>query len=83
MADTDLHLLEQLLEDADESESELMARVFRAGLRQVWRERVLGRFLRGEIDRDTAVSEVGLDWVELTERQRDAAVEDLGWALGA
>jgi hypothetical protein len=54
---------------------------FQAGLRQLWRERELGRYLRGEINRDEAVKAVGIDWVEMAERQREAVLEDLAWAL--
>ncbi len=46
----------------DKSEAELMTLVFRVGLRQVWREHVLGRYLRGDLSRDDAVEAVGLDW---------------------
>jgi len=56
--------------------------VFRSGLRQLWRERILGRYLRGEIPCDEAVAAVGIDWVELAERQHEAMMEDLAWALG-
>lgn len=58
-----------------------MTLAFRAGVRQLWRERFLGCYLRGEIGRDEAVKAVGIDWVELAERQREAVLEDLEWAL--
>jgi hypothetical protein len=73
--------LDQLIRATDKSEAELMALVFRVGLRQVWREHVLGRYLRGDLSRDDAVEAVGLDWVELAERQHEAAMEDIAWAL--
>jgi hypothetical protein len=41
----------------------------------------LARYLKGEIGREEAVREAGLDWVELAERQRDAMLEDLEWAM--
>jgi hypothetical protein len=75
-------VLERLLDETQQTEPELMALVFRTGLRQVWREHVLGRYLRGEIEREEAAEAVGLDWVELAERQRDAALDDVDWALG-
>ncbi len=76
-------VLERLLIETQQTEPELMALVFRTGLRQVWREHVLGRYLRGEIEREEAAETVGLDWVELAERQRDAALDDVDWALVA
>ena len=50
---------------------------FETGLRQLWREQVLGRYLRGEIARNDAIESVGIDWVEMAERQRAAVNEDL------
>lgn len=58
-----------------------MTLAFRTGLRQLWRERTLGRYLRGDITRDEAIKNVGIDWVELAERQREAMLEDLHWAM--
>jgi hypothetical protein len=64
-----------------EPEAEVMTLAFQVGLRQLWREHVLGRYLRGELSRDDAIASVGIDWVELAERQRQAMQEDLSWAL--
>jgi hypothetical protein len=47
----------------------------------MWREHVLGRYLRRKLSRDEAVELVGLDWVDLAERQHQAMIEDLEWAL--
>lgn len=58
-----------------------MTLAFQTGLRQLWREHVLGRYLRGEMLRDEAIEAVGIDWVELAERQHEAVMEDLTWAL--
>lgn len=80
--ETVLTYLETLIRETKKSESEVMAAVFRIGVRQLWRERILGRYLRGEITRDEAIESVGIDWVELAERQHTAMMEDLAWALG-
>ena len=50
--------------------------------RQMWRERILGRYLQNEISRDEAIEAVGVDWVELSERQHKAMMEDIAWAMG-
>jgi hypothetical protein len=76
-----LTYLETLVRETNKPEAEVMAMAFQAGLRQLWRERELGRYLRGEINRDEAVKAVGIDWVEMAERQREAVLEDLAWAL--
>ncbi|HEX6384387.1 MAG TPA: hypothetical protein VF177_06935 [Anaerolineae bacterium] len=76
-----LTYLETLARETNKSEAEVMTLAFETGLRQLWRERVLGLYLRGKITRDEAVDTVGLDWVELAERQHKAILEDLAWAL--
>jgi hypothetical protein len=73
--------LETLVRETRKPEAEVLTLAFQAGLRQLWREHVLSRYLRGETSRDEAVAAVGIDWVELAERQRQAMQEDLSWAL--
>ena len=73
--------LETLVRETHKPEAEVLTLAFQAGLRQLWREHVLSRCLRGEISRDEAIAAVGIDWVELAERQRQAMQEDLSWAL--
>ena len=77
-----LSYLETLVRKTKKPETEVMALAFQTGLRQLWREYILGRHLRGEITRDKAIEAVGIDWVELAERQHKATIEDLAWALG-
>lgn len=73
--------LETLVRETHKSETEVMALALQAGLRQLMRELVLGRYLRGKISRGEAIEAVGIDWVELAEKQRDAMIEDLEWAM--
>jgi len=77
-----INYLESLVRETHKPEAEIVARAFQTGLRQLWREQILGRYLRGEIDRDKAVNLAGIDYVELAERQHGAMMEDLAWALG-
>ena len=78
---TVLNYLETLVRETHKTESEMMTLAFETGLRQLWRERMLGRYLRGEVSRDEAIAAVGIDWVELAEQQHQAMTEDLAWAL--
>jgi hypothetical protein len=73
--------LETLMRQTHKSEAEVLTLAFQTGLRQLWREHILGRYLRREIPREEAVDAVGLPWVELAERQHAAMLEDLAWAL--
>ncbi|HYX23927.1 MAG TPA: hypothetical protein VFC23_07220 [Thermoanaerobaculia bacterium] len=77
---TALTYLERLALEFKKPETEVMAMAFEAGLRQLWREHVLGQYLRGEISRDQAIERAGIDWVDLAERQYAAMTEDLAWA---
>jgi hypothetical protein len=76
-----LTYLETLARETHKPEAELMTLAFQSGVRQLWREHVLGRYLRGDMTRDEAIEAVGVDWVELAERQHEAMMEDLAWAL--
>lgn len=79
--ETALTHMETLVRETHKSEAEVMTLAFQAGVRQLWRERTLGRLLRGEIGRDEAIKVVGIDWVDIAERQHEAMTEDLAWAL--
>ncbi|HEY5957568.1 MAG TPA: hypothetical protein VIV60_13475 [Polyangiaceae bacterium] len=76
-----LGYLESLVQQTHKTESEVVALAFETGLRQLWREQILGRYLRGDIPRNEAIETVGIDLVELAERQHAAMREDLAWAL--
>ena len=76
-----LTYLETLARETNKPEAEVMTMAFQIGLRQLWREYILGRYLREEISREEAIETVGIDWVELAERQHEAMMEDLEWAL--
>ncbi len=80
--DSTLNHLETLIKESTKTETEVMALIFKTGLRELWRERILGLYLRGKISRDEAIETTSIDWVELAERQRDAMLEDISWALG-
>lgn len=73
--------LRTLARETRRPEAEVMTQAFEVGVRQLWRERALARYLRGEMSREQAIEAAGIDWVELAERQRKAVVEDLAWAL--
>jgi hypothetical protein len=74
--------LARLARELNKPEAEIMTMAFEAGLRQLWRERTLGQYLRDEIPREQAIERVGIDWVELAEQQYAAMNEDMAWARG-
>ena len=74
-------LLEDLIRDTQKPEAEVVALATEAGLRQLWREHLLGRYLRGKLNRQQAIEAVGIDWVDMAERQHLAMAEDMQWGL--
>jgi hypothetical protein len=74
-------LLEALVVETQKSEADILCLALQTGMRQLWREHVVGRYLCGELPREEAVRMVGQHWVDLAERQHDALAEDLAWAL--
>lgn len=79
--DDTLKRLAQLSHETGLSEDEVIAKAVQSGIRQLWRERTLAAYLKGDLSREEAIDQVGIDWVELADRQRDAMQEDLAWAL--
>lgn len=73
--------LEALKKMLGKSEVEVLALAFESGMRHLWRDVILGKYLHGELTREEAVEAVGIDWVELAERQKAAMEADLAWAL--
>ena len=76
-----LTVIGNLTRETHKPESEVISMAFQTGIKQLWREHILGQFLRGDIPRNEAIESVGIDWVELAERQHNATMEDLSWAL--
>jgi len=70
-----------LAQETHKLETEVVTQALETGLRQLWREYILGRYLRGEIDRDEAIERIGIHWVEMGEQQLAAMREDLVWGL--
>jgi hypothetical protein len=71
--------LSALVQGTNRPEEEVLVEALKTGLREMWRRQLVGRYLRGEITRDAAVAELGLDLIELAERQRQAMEEDVQW----
>jgi len=74
--------IERLARELHKPEAEVKTLAFEAGLRELWREHILGQYLRAEVSREQAIELVGIDWVELADRQYAAMAEDLAWARG-
>jgi hypothetical protein len=73
--------LDKLTSEIKKPEAEIITMALYAGLQHLWREVTLKRYLQNQIPRSEAIEIVGIDWVELAERQSKAMREDLEWAL--
>jgi hypothetical protein len=73
--------LERLARETQQPEAEVIALALRTGLRQMWREHVMDQYLLGKLTREEAVDGVGIDWVDVAERQHQAAMDDVQWGL--
>jgi len=76
-----ISILENLKRETQKDESEIISMAFKTGLKHLWPELILGKYLRGKVSRDETIEIVGIDWVELAERQKKAMMEDLESAL--
>jgi hypothetical protein len=52
------------------------------GVKFLYRESVLARYLKKRLSRRRAVQAVGLESVKLAEAQNAAVLEDIAWAFG-
>ncbi len=73
--------LDKLTLEIKKPEAEIITMALYVGLQHLWQELTLTHYLHGEISRSEAIERVGIDWVELAERQHEAMQEDLEWAL--
>jgi hypothetical protein len=76
-----LTFLENMTRETHKQESEVISMAFQAGIKQLWREHILGQYRRGIMSRDEAVESAAIDWVKLAERQHKVTMEDVSWAL--
>lgn len=73
--------LDALVRETQKPETEVIAHALQTGLKHLWREMVLGHYVRGEITRDETIDSVGISWVDLADRQYEAMLEDVDWGL--
>ena len=75
--------LNTLARETGKSETEIMTLALEVGLRHLWRERILTLYLCGDLSRAEAIEAVGIDWVELADRQQGAMLADLKWGISS
>ena len=72
---TELMELEYLMKTKKEKASEIIAHAVKIGLGTLWKESILEKYLKNQIDRAEAVKLVGLDLIKLSEKQKEKLKE--------
>lgn len=62
-------------------ESEVFEQALERGLEELWEDVLLSKYFDGELDRETAVEQVGRTKVERAERERNLVEADVDWGL--
>lgn len=73
----------ELAEARDVPESEVFERALERGLKELWEDLVLTRYLDGELDQEEAIERVGRAKVKRAERELEIVEEDIKWGLNA
>ncbi|SEA05883.1 hypothetical protein SAMN04488065_1627 [Haloplanus vescus] len=75
--------IRELAEARGLPESEVFERALERGLKDLWEDLVLARYLDGELGREEAIERVGRTKVERAEREQAVVEEDVDWGLNA
>lgn len=62
-------------------ESEIIQRAVETGVETLWRDVVVSKYLAGEITREEACDELGVDVVNRVDQAKAAIDEDVEWGL--
>ncbi|WP_117595435.1 hypothetical protein [Haloprofundus halophilus] len=75
--------VQEIAEARDIPESEILEQALERGVKDLWIDLVLLRYVNDEIDRETAVELVRRDRVKRAERDLQAVEDDVQWGLSA
>jgi predicted transcriptional regulator len=70
----------EVAEDMRSSESEMIEEALERGMKELWEQSVVKKFLKGKIDKEEAIKFVGLEKIEKAEREEKSVEEDIEWA---
>lgn len=73
--------IEEVVKLREEPEQVVLAKAIELGISRLWRETVLEKYLKGKLTKKQAIKMVGSALVNLAEKQKQAAVEDVKWGL--
>lgn len=78
---TELSELEYLAKTRNENIPEIIARAITIGIDRLWKESILEKYLKNQIDRTEAVKLVGHDMVKIAEKQKEFTIKDVRWGM--
>ncbi len=81
--DTVSDRVRELAEHHDMEESHVIQEAVETGVETLYRNMLVDRYLAGEITREEAITQLGVEVVEDVESARDAVDEDVTWGLQA
>lgn len=64
-----------------QDEATVLAQAVREGIKSLYRESIIEAYLLGQITREHALKELGVEELEAIEYQRDALRRDVEWGL--
>jgi hypothetical protein len=64
-------------------ESEILREALEKGVKNLWDEYVLSKYIKGELDREEAVDLVGLRKVKRADKGMNTVREDVKWGMEA
>lgn len=73
--------IEEVVKLRKEPEQVVLAKAIEIGISKLWKETVLEKYLKGELTKKQAIEMVGSNLVNLAEKQKQAAIEDVKWGL--
>jgi predicted transcriptional regulator len=77
------HQVDELAHERGVPESRILEEALEQGVKQMWVQTVLSKYLEGEIERSEAAELVGLEKVKQAEKEVEAVEEDIEWGATA
>ena len=65
----------------DTEEAAIIQRAAEAGIETLWRDVVISKYLDGEISREDACDELGVDVITQVDQAKSAIDEDIEWGM--
>jgi len=75
--------VEKLAHEREVSESRILEEAMEQGVKEMWEQSILSKYLRDEINRNDAIDVVGIEKVRRAEKDAKAVEEDVEWGATA